>query len=253
VRPETAARPTATGPMTSAAASPTRTFTSPSGRAWTAAIFRLPPSAEAAGDAAREAETAVLRFRSSDVVLDLTDFPADWASLPDAALVALARQGAPPRFVPPREDPAARAAREVRTAVRDAVRDAGEVAFADRLAVAFLVLQVRRDATAPDAAPRAEAPASRAERVTPGAFAELVSARLAAAGTPRTVSSDEVVTWFADALPDLRTTAAIAEVCGVDPGWLAFGPASAAPSPGAPAGRGGTGGAAAKRRSGTAA
>ena len=249
MRPETAARPTATGPMTSAVASPTRTFTSPSGRAWTAAIFRLPPSAEAAGDAARESETAVLRFRSSDVVLDLADFPADWASLPDAALVSLARQGAPPRFVPPREDPAARAAREVRTAVRNAVRDAGEVAFADRLAVAFLALQVRRDATAPDPGPRPDAPAAQAERVSPGALAELVSARLAAAGTPRTVSSDEVVTWFADSLPDLRTTAAIAEVCGVDPGWLAFGPASAAPSPGAPA-AGGAAAPAARRRPG---
>ena len=37
--------------------------------------------------------------------------------------------------------------------------------------------------------------------------------------------------WFAGTVPDVATVQAIAEVCGVDPGWLAFGAASGAPTP----------------------
>jgi hypothetical protein len=38
----------------------------------------------------------VLRFQSDSLVLELRDWPAEWESLPDDALVALVRQAQPP-------------------------------------------------------------------------------------------------------------------------------------------------------------
>jgi len=193
----------------------TRTFTSPSGRTWTAALFSGVPGT-----------APVLRFRSGDVVLDLSEFPADWARLPDAALVALARRGEPPRFAPPVSAPPSAGAAVAAAPIPNQAIDfpemtvaEGDDTFANRMALAFLSLQVRSGS------------AGRIERVSPGAFAALVQERLRAAAGPREVSPSEVVSWFAEALPDLRTVQAIAEACGVDPGWLAFGAASRAPSP----------------------
>ena len=40
-----------------------------------------------------------------------------------------------------------------------------------------------------------------------------------------------IMEWFAGTMPDVQTIQAVAEVCGVDPGWLAFGAASGAPAP----------------------
>ena len=186
----------------------TRTFTSPSGRTWTAALF-----AGVAGGA------PVLRFRAGDVVLDLADYPRDWAGLPDAALVALARRGEPPRFASPVPETQPVAERPVGVAASAGAGPHGEAAFTDRLSLAFLLLQMRGGQ------------GGRIERVSPGAFAALIEERLRAAGHPRAVPPSEVVTWFADAVPDLHTTQAIAEACDVDPGWLAFGAASRAPAP----------------------
>ena len=57
------------------------------------------------------------------------------------------------------------------------------------------------------------------------------------------VSPSTIMEWFAGVVPDVATLQAVADVCGVDPGWLAFGAASAAPAP-----RVGEGGAAAPPR-----
>src|SRR5215218_9884741 len=110
----------------------TRTFTSPSGRTWTAAVFSgLPGTAP------------LLRFRSGDVVLDLAGFPADWAGLPDAALVALARKGEPPRFASPSAPPAAPSAAAPaapsppRESGAEMAVPTGEDTFANRMALAF--------------------------------------------------------------------------------------------------------------------
>ena len=46
------------------------------------------------------------------------------------------------------------------------------------------------------------------------------------------VSQSAVSRWFKGATPDLETIAAIAKALDVDPGWLAFGEDSQAPSPG---------------------
>ena len=67
----------------------TRSFRSPSGRAWMAYLF---PGGASAGRAG-----AVLRFRSGDLVLEVAAFPADWLQLPDDALVELARRAQPPK------------------------------------------------------------------------------------------------------------------------------------------------------------
>jgi transcriptional regulator with XRE-family HTH domain len=45
------------------------------------------------------------------------------------------------------------------------------------------------------------------------------------------LSQSAVSRWFKGATPDLDTIAAIAKALEVDPGWLAFGDASLAPSP----------------------
>ena len=45
------------------------------------------------------------------------------------------------------------------------------------------------------------------------------------------VSPATIMEWFAGKIPDVPTLQAVAEVCGVDPGWLAFGTASGAPAP----------------------
>lgn len=49
--------------------------------------------------------------------------------------------------------------------------------------------------------------------------------------TNKAVHESAVGRWGRTAVPDARTVAAIGQACGVDPGWLAFGDASAAPAP----------------------
>lgn len=82
--------------MTNHSPAPSRTFTSPSGRRWTVALAVAP--AVSGADLA-----VVLRFTSGDLVLDVGDWPADWETLSDDALVELARKGQPPRLGGPRE------------------------------------------------------------------------------------------------------------------------------------------------------
>ena len=65
-----------------------RAFVHPAGRPWTAHIA----ASEAGGH-------AVLRFMSGDRSLDLTDWPPDWADLPDGLLADLLRRV--PRSSPP--------------------------------------------------------------------------------------------------------------------------------------------------------
>ena len=68
---------------------PSRTFTSPSGRQWTAAL--------AAASGIR-GHAVVLRFTSGDVVFDLEQWPADWETFSDDDLVLLLRAAKPPRL-----------------------------------------------------------------------------------------------------------------------------------------------------------
>ena len=51
-------------------------------------------------------------------------------------------------------------------------------------------------------------------------------------GLPKGVTAATVSRWEADqTVPDIETVGAIAAVCNVDPGWLAFGERSRAPGP----------------------
>ena len=68
---------------------PSRTFTSPSGRRWTAVL------AAASGS---RGPAVVLRFSSGEVVFDLEDWPADWETFSDEDLVLLLRAAKPPRL-----------------------------------------------------------------------------------------------------------------------------------------------------------
>jgi transcriptional regulator with XRE-family HTH domain len=66
-------------------------------------------------------------------------------------------------------------------------------------------------------------------KVSQEALGALVSERL---GREQRITGATVSRWESGgAVPDLATVEAIAEVCGVDPGWLAFGEKSAAPAP----------------------
>src|SRR5215216_1196606 len=58
-------------------------------------------------------------------------------------------------------------------------------------------------------------------------FGQRIGARLLRPAVPPSTIMD----WFAGTVPDVATIQAVAEVCGVDPGWLAFGTASEAPAP----------------------
>ena len=76
-----------------------RHFSSPSGRQWSAQLTALPAAGTVASDAHGAPATpgrALLRFQSESLVLELRDWPADWESLPDDALVALVRRAQPP-------------------------------------------------------------------------------------------------------------------------------------------------------------
>lgn len=65
-----------------------RQFRGTSGRVWSAHLFELPAGARA----------AVLRFETEGLTLELRDYPPDWFSLTDDALVDLARRANPPRL-----------------------------------------------------------------------------------------------------------------------------------------------------------
>jgi transcriptional regulator with XRE-family HTH domain len=76
---------------------------------------------------------------------------------------------------------------------------------------------------------RFEASALRSEKLTQERLGGLVSRELSK-GAPVTAAT--VSRWESgDTVPSVTTLAAIARVCGVDPGWLAFGAESAAPGP----------------------
>lgn len=77
--------------MSTSDAATTRTFTSPSGRRWTATIAF-------ARVLDGRALAPVLRFTSEALVLDLDDWPRDWAQSSDDALVDLVRKAQPPRL-----------------------------------------------------------------------------------------------------------------------------------------------------------
>jgi len=76
---------------------------------------------------------------------------------------------------------------------------------------------------------RFEASALRSEKLSQERLGGLVSRDLSK-GAPVTAAT--VSRWESgDTVPSVTTLAAIARVCGVDPGWLAFGAESAAPGP----------------------
>ena len=76
---------------------------------------------------------------------------------------------------------------------------------------------------------RFEASALRSEKLSQERLGALISRELSK-GAPVTAAT--VSRWESgDTVPSVTTIAAIARVCGVDPGWLAFGAESAAPSP----------------------
>ena len=76
---------------------------------------------------------------------------------------------------------------------------------------------------------RFEASALRSEKLLQERLGVLVSRELSK-GAPVTAAT--VSRWVSgDTVPSVTTIAAVARVCGVDPGWLGFGAESAAPSP----------------------
>jgi transcriptional regulator with XRE-family HTH domain len=76
---------------------------------------------------------------------------------------------------------------------------------------------------------RFEASALRSEKLSQERLGGLVSRELSK-GAPVTAAT--VSRWESgDTVPSVTTLAAVARVCGVDPGWLAFGAESAAPGP----------------------
>ena len=76
---------------------------------------------------------------------------------------------------------------------------------------------------------RLEASAAQHRRISQVDLGVMVARAL---GEKRAISAATVSRWESgDALPSVPTVAAIAKVCGVDPGWMAFGADSLAPSP----------------------
>jgi len=81
---------TASGRGPIADVAPVRSFRYPGGRVWTAS---LAPHPTAPG-------TRVLRFSGDARVIDLEEWPGDWAERSDEELVALMRRAAPPEMLP---------------------------------------------------------------------------------------------------------------------------------------------------------
>ena len=77
--------------MSTSGSATTRTFTSPSGGRWTATIAF-------ARVLDGRALAPVLRFISEALVLDLDEWPPDWAESSDDVLVELVRKAQPPRL-----------------------------------------------------------------------------------------------------------------------------------------------------------
>ena len=75
-----------------------RSFRYPGGHAWTVSISAHPTTPGA----------RVLRFSGGARVIDLEEWPKDWADRPDAELAALLRRSAPPGVLPrvPNDDDA---------------------------------------------------------------------------------------------------------------------------------------------------
>jgi hypothetical protein len=69
-----------------------RSFRYPGGRVWTASLIAHPTIHGA----------QVLRFSGGARVIDVEDWPSDWADQPDEQLAGLLREAAPPGLLPPR-------------------------------------------------------------------------------------------------------------------------------------------------------
>ena len=82
-----------------------RSFRYPGGRAWTASLTQHPTSPG----------TRVLRFSGGARVIDLEDWPDDWADQPDEMLIALLRRAAPAGLLPPLTNAPGRRADNTRT------------------------------------------------------------------------------------------------------------------------------------------
>ena len=76
-----------------------RTFRSPSGREWKASVFELPPQSTVLVPLLSGQVRKILCFEARDIALELTEFPENWAELPDADLVALLRTATLPSVV----------------------------------------------------------------------------------------------------------------------------------------------------------
>ncbi len=69
-----------------------RTFVGPSGREWSVAVRELSPGEMTAAGEPASVPHPVLRFTSSDLVLDLERWPEDWERLTNAQLIELAQR-----------------------------------------------------------------------------------------------------------------------------------------------------------------
>ena len=67
-----------------------RSFRYPGGRVWTASVTPHPTRLDA----------RVLRFSAGARSIDLTDWPSDWADLPDEQLIGMLRRAAPRGMLP---------------------------------------------------------------------------------------------------------------------------------------------------------
>jgi hypothetical protein len=67
------------------------------------------------------------------------------------------------------------------------------------------------------------------DRISQETFGRMISRYV---GREKAITGATVSRWEADeAVPDIATIAAVASLCGLDPGWLAFGSRSGAPTP----------------------
>lgn len=73
-----------------------RTFVSQSGLHWIARVVDVPYTELHRTGKVSQGERTVLRFSSGDVVLDLPEWPDDWASMGDESLLALCRRARAP-------------------------------------------------------------------------------------------------------------------------------------------------------------
>ena len=85
-----------------------RTLRSPSGREWKVSVYDVPSGSVVLLAGSSAEVKRILCFEAPDIILELTEFPENWAELSESALVGLLGKATVPSVVVSRPYPSLR-------------------------------------------------------------------------------------------------------------------------------------------------